>query len=139
VKGPVVEMFNKFYRGELNLSRLNYGLISLIQKTKEANTIKHFRTICLLGVDYKWFTKVPTGRLTKVVESTISKIQTAFISGRNILEGVVILHETMHEMRKKKTKVIIMKLDFEKAYDKVQWSFLFEVLERKMFPGKWIQ
>jgi hypothetical protein len=49
VKGPVVEMFNKFYRGELILSRLNYGLTSLIPKTKEANTIKQFRPICLLG------------------------------------------------------------------------------------------
>jgi hypothetical protein len=68
-----MEMFNKFHRGELNLSRLNYGLISLIPKTKEANTIKQFRSICLLGVDYKWFTKVLTGRLTKVAESMISK------------------------------------------------------------------
>jgi hypothetical protein len=139
VKGAVVEMFNKFYRGELNLSRLNYGIISLIQKTKEGNTIKQYRPICLLGVNYKWFTKVLTGRLAKVAESTISKTQTAFIPGRNILEGVVILHETMHEIRKKKKKGIIMKLDFEKAYDKVQWSFLFEVLERKRFPEKWIQ
>jgi hypothetical protein len=45
----------------------------------------------------------------------------------------------MHEMRKRKRKGIIMKLNFEKAYDKVQWSFLFEVLERKRFPEKWIQ
>jgi hypothetical protein len=45
----------------------------------------------------------------------------------------------MHEIRKRKRKGIVMKLDFEKAYDKVQWSFLFEVLERKRFPEKWIQ
>jgi hypothetical protein len=87
VKGHVVEMFNKFHRGELNLSRLNYGLISLIPKTKEANTIKQYRLICLLGVDYKWFTNVLTSRLSKVAELTISKTQTAFILGRNILEG----------------------------------------------------
>jgi hypothetical protein len=90
-------------------------------------------------VDYKWFTKVLASRLTKVAESTISKTLTAFILERNILEGVVILHETMHEIRKKKKKKgIIMKLDFEKAYDKVQWSFLFEGLEGKRFPEKWI-
>jgi hypothetical protein len=84
-------------------------------------------------VDYKWFTKVLASRLSKVAESTISKTQTTFILGRNILEGVIILHEMMHDMRKKKRKGIIMKLDFEKIYDKVQWSFLFEVLERKNF------
>jgi hypothetical protein len=71
-------------------------------------------------VDYKWFTKILASRLSKVPESTISKTQAAFIPGRNILERVVILHETMHEIRKKKRKGIIMKLDFEKAYDKVQ-------------------
>jgi hypothetical protein len=77
-------------------------------------------------------------RLSKVAESTISKTPTAFIPGRNILEEVVILYEMMHKIRKKKRKWIIMKVDFEKAYDKVQWSFLFEVLERKFFPEKWI-
>jgi hypothetical protein len=49
VKGPVVEMFEKFYMGELNLSRLNYEMISLIPTLKEANSIKQFRHICLLG------------------------------------------------------------------------------------------
>jgi hypothetical protein len=57
---------------------INYGLISLIPKTKEANTIKQFRPISLQGVDYKWFTKVLAGRLTKVAESMISKTQIAY-------------------------------------------------------------
>jgi hypothetical protein len=45
----------------------------------------------------------------------VSKTQTIFISGRNILEGVVILHETLHELRRRKGKGIILKLDFETA------------------------
>jgi hypothetical protein len=53
------------------------------------------------------------------------------LPGGNILEGVVVLHETLHEMIRKKRKGIIMKLDFEKAYDKVSWPFLMEVLEGK--------
>jgi hypothetical protein len=61
------------------------------------------------------------------------------LPGRNILEGVVVLHKTLHEMRRKKGKGIIMKLDFEKAYDKVSWPFLMEVLERNFFPLKWIE
>jgi hypothetical protein len=55
-------------------------------------------------VDYKWFTKVLTNRLTKVAKSLISNTQTTFISYRNILEGVVILHETIHEMKRKNKK-----------------------------------
>jgi hypothetical protein len=97
-------MFDKFYKRKLNLSRLNYVLISLIPKLKEANNIKQYRLICLLGVDYKWFTKIMTGRLTTVAESIISKTKIAFLTRRNILEGVVILHETLLEMRRKKEK-----------------------------------
>jgi hypothetical protein len=41
------------------------------------------------------------------------------------------MHETMHELKRKKLKGVILKLDFEKVYDKVSWSFLLEVLERK--------
>jgi hypothetical protein len=139
VKSPVLEMFGKLYNGDLDLSRINYGLISLIPKLKEANNIKQCKPICLLGVDYKWFTKVLTMRLTVVSDNIINKIHTTFLPGRNILEGVVVLHETLHEMRRKKGKGIIMKLDFEKAYDKVSWPFLMEVLERNFFPLKWIE
>jgi hypothetical protein len=49
----------------------------------------------------------------------ISPSQTAFIPGRNIIEGVVMLHETIHELHRKKMNGVILKLDFEKAYDKV--------------------
>jgi hypothetical protein len=40
VNGPELETYKKFHRGELNLSRLNYGPISLIPKLKETNNIK---------------------------------------------------------------------------------------------------
>jgi hypothetical protein len=74
-----------------------------------------------------------------LAEKIISKTQTTFIPGRNILEGAMILHEILHELRGKKKKGIIMKLDFEKAYNKVQWLLLLEVLEKKNFPSRWIQ
>jgi hypothetical protein len=139
VKDPVIEMFDSSYKGELNLSRLIYGMISLIPKLKEANNIKQFRPICFLGVDYKWITKVLTKRLASVADSVVNMTQTTFIPRRNILEGVVILHETMRELSRKKQKGVIIKLDFEKAYDEVSWPFLSEVLERKQFPRKWIE
>jgi hypothetical protein len=53
VKGPLMEMFENFFKGELNISRLNCGMISLIPKLRESNNIKQFMPICLLGVDYK--------------------------------------------------------------------------------------
>jgi hypothetical protein len=128
-------MFNEFYRGKLNISRLNYGMISLIPKTKEANNIKQYRPICLPNVDYKWFTKPLTLRLSPQAKKLISETQTTFILGRHILEGVVILHE----LRVRNLKGVILKLDFEKSYDKVQWSFMMDVLRRKNFPPNWLE
>jgi hypothetical protein len=66
---------------------MNYGIIILIPKLKEANNIKQNRIICFLNVDYKWFIKVLTMRLAKVANKIISPSQTAFIPSRFILEG----------------------------------------------------
>ena len=68
----------------------------------------------------------------------ISKNQTGFIKGRNILEGVVVLHEVIHELHHSKKKGLILKLDFEKAYDRVRWSFLEQVMVGQGFPALWI-
>jgi len=52
---------------------------------------------------------------------------------RNILEGVVVLHETLHEIHTKKLDGVVFKVDFEKAYDKVKWPFLQQALRMKDF------
>jgi hypothetical protein len=139
IKPLVMEMFNDFYKEDFNLRKLNYGMISLIPKLKDANNIRQYRPICVLNIDYKWFTKVLTKRLTPFADKLISRSQTTFILGRFILEGVVILHEILHDLRVSKSKGMILKLDFEKAYDKVNWGFLVEVLKQKKFPETWIR
>ena len=73
--------------------------------------------------ELKIFTKVLNNRILKVADKLIGPSQTSFISGRYIMEGVVILHETIHELHRKKLNVIIFKVDSEKAYNKVKWSF----------------
>jgi hypothetical protein len=114
-------------------------MILLTPKLKEANNIRQFRPICVLDIGYKWFTKVLSTRLTPFSHKIISKNQTAFIPGRFILEGMIILHGILHELIIKKTKGVVLKLDFEKAYDKVHWDFLIDVLRQKNFHDKWIE
>jgi hypothetical protein len=117
-------MFYDFYNGSLLLYCLNFGTITLLPKAQEVTKIQQYRPICMLNVCFKIFTKVIVNRLSLVVSKVIGPSQSAFLPGRNILEGVVVLHETLHELRRKKQKGIILKLDFEKAYDKVNWAFL---------------
>ena len=99
---------------------MNFGEIILLSKINEADRIQQYRPICLLKVSFKFFTKVATLRLNVVADHVVSPTQTAFMQGRNILDGVVTLHETVHELHRKKLNGVILKLDFEKAYDKVK-------------------
>jgi hypothetical protein len=63
-------------------------------------------------------------RLTTVAKKVIGVSQTAFIPGRNILDGVVMVHEVLHQLKVKKQRGIILKLDFEKAYIKFDGASL---------------
>jgi hypothetical protein len=69
----------------------------------------------------------------------IGKNQTWFVKGRNILEGVVVLHEILHELHRSKARNLVLKIDFEKAYDRVRWDFLKKVMRGRGFPNKWIE
>jgi hypothetical protein len=139
IKNDLMAMFRDFHNGDLPLFRLNFGIITLLPKEQEAKRIQQYRPICMLNVRFKIFTKVLANRLSLVAGKVISSSQSAFLPGRNILEGVVILHETLHEINRKKQKGIILKLDFEKAYDKVNWGFLQQVLRMKGFSNRWCQ
>ena len=91
----------------------------------------------MLNVSFKIFTKVLANRLMAVTDKVVRQSQTAFMIGRNILEGVVILHETIHELHRKKMSGVVLKLDFEKAYDKVNWVFVQQALRMKGFSPMW--
>jgi hypothetical protein len=74
--------------------------------------------------------------MNSIPDHLISPTQITFMRGRNIIEHVVILHETMHELHRKKQSGVILKIDFEKAYDKIIWPFLMQTLRVKGFAPK---
>jgi hypothetical protein len=93
-------------------------------------------------VSFKIFTKVSTNKVATIDENVIQPTQTAFMPSRHTLEGIVILHESIHELCRKKIDDVLFKIDFEKAYDKVNLSFLQLALRMKGFDPKcceWIQ
>jgi hypothetical protein len=98
IKKEILGMVQDFNGNKLDLRRLNYGVITLVPKVREANTIKQYRLISLLNVDFKIFSKLFMDRISSLADKVISESQSAFIKGRNILEGVVTLHEIVHEL-----------------------------------------
>jgi hypothetical protein len=114
-----MEMFEDFHKGELDIYRLNFALITVIPKEKDARTMNKFRPISLLNCSYKIFTKVLTNRMGMVMDRLIDNNRTTFIKGRFILESVVTTYEVLHNVYKSKQPGFVLKLDYEKAYDKV--------------------
>jgi hypothetical protein len=124
----VFQILNDFALGRVDISRMNFGILSLIPKVKGADSIKQYRPIALINVIFKFVTKAYATRLAPLAHRTIDRSQTAFIKGRALHEGVLALHEIAHELRTKRLGGLFLKLDFEKAYDRVDWDFLREVL-----------
>lgn len=82
-------MFEDFYKGELDVYRLNFALVTLVSKVNEACNMKQFRPISLLNCSFKMFSKLLTNRLGVVAQRLVATNQSAFIKGRYILESVV--------------------------------------------------
>lgn len=62
-----------------------------------------------------------------------------FVEGRQILDGIILAHEMIHSLKKMKTPGMLLKVDLAKAYDKVYWSFLKEVLTTFGFHHDWVK
>jgi hypothetical protein len=137
MKHDIMALFQQLFLGTLPLFKLNFGVITLLPKKENAVMIQQYRPICLLNVSFKLFTKVATNRISSLASKIIKPTQTAFLPGRNILEGVVVLHEAIHELHRKKLDGVLFKIDFEKAYDKVKWSFLQQTMRMKGFDPRW--
>ena len=73
IKFDILLMFEEFENQNLDLGRLNYGIITLLSKTMEANKIQQYKPICLLNVVYKIFTKTLMLRLEKILETILNK------------------------------------------------------------------
>lgn len=132
-----MNLIKDFEAEKLNLDRLNYAMITLIPKEPEATHLKKFRPISLINCSFKIFAKALNNRLFKIADRLICANQTAFIKGRFILESVVTAHEIIHEVHNNKESGIILKLDYEKAYDRISWTFIDDMLSSRGFGAKW--
>ncbi|GJW15499.1 RNA-directed DNA polymerase, eukaryota [Tanacetum coccineum] len=110
---------------------------ALFPKIPDANLVKDFRPISLIGSIYKIIAKILTNRLVKVIGDIVSDVQSAFIKGRQILDGPFILNEVIQWCKRKKKHALIFKVDFEKAFDSVRWDFLDDILRKFGFGTKW--
>lgn len=109
----------------------NDVFIVLLPKVAKPERITQFRPVSLCNVLFKVITKMMVIRLKNVISKLIGPAQSSFIPGRLSIDNIVVVQEAVHSMRRKKGRKgwMLLKLDLEKAYDRVRWDFLEENLE----------
>ncbi|XP_008788907.2 uncharacterized protein LOC103706552 [Phoenix dactylifera] len=114
--------------------------ITLIPKRQNAAEPCHFRPISLCTTLYKVVARIMVGRMKPLLPGIISQEQGAFVAGRNISHNVMLAQEMMWDLRRasKRHSLMAVKLDMERAYDRIRWSFLQRALEAYGFPRQWI-
>jgi len=116
---------------------INSTFISLIPKKDCPQTLNDFRPISLVGSLYKVLVKLLANQLKNVIGSVISDAQSAFVKGRQILDGILVANEVVDQAKNLKKDLLLFKVDFEKAYDLVDWNYLDEVMGKMSFPILW--
>lgn len=117
----------------------NASFIALIPKKKGAMELRDYRSISLIGSLYKIIAKVLAERLKRVMGKLVSNQQNAFIKGRQITDASLIANEVLDWQLKQGSAGLLCKLDVEKAFDQLNWSYLISILSQMGFGERWIK
>ncbi|KAL5750726.1 hypothetical protein ACOSP7_025329 [Xanthoceras sorbifolium] len=125
----------------LSLGSIGDALVVLIPKVKVPSLVSEFKPINLYNIVYKLIAKVIANMLKPILDSVISKQQSAFVQRRLISDNIVgfkCLH-TLRNKRRGDRGHIALKLDMSKAYDRVEWCFLQRIMGKLGFHETWVR
>lgn len=130
----IINMPSKFLNNRGSSEEINKTFIVLIPKVKNAVRIIDFRPISLYNVTYKIIAKVLTNHLKGVLPSIIDEAP-----GRLITNNVIIAFDHwLQHARSGREKVMAIKHDINKAYDRVKWSFISGWWKTSKFPPQFL-
>ncbi|KAG7576302.1 Ribonuclease H domain [Arabidopsis thaliana x Arabidopsis arenosa] len=135
----VIRFVLDFFESGVLPQLTNAALLVLLPKVARPEKITQFRPVSLCNVLFKVITKMMVIRLKSVISKLIGPAQASFIPGRLGIDNIVVVQEAVHSMRRKKGRKgwMLLKLDLEKAYDRIRWDFLRETLEAAGLSEGW--
>ena len=128
--------------GELSSSQRQAIITLLEKKGKDRSYLVNWRPISLLNFDYKLLTKVLANRVKKVIPSIISSSQTAYVRDRSITDSVRLVQVIIHLLDLQTLPGLLLLVDFQKAFDSINWKYVIDILERFNFGPtfvKWVE
>nr|XP_025616646.1 uncharacterized protein LOC112708946 [Arachis hypogaea] len=141
IKKEVCAVVREFFRNGFLPEEISETIVVLIPKVKDPEELNQLRPISCCNFIYKIITRVIMLRLKGLLEDIVSPTQSAFVGGRLIQDNVVIVQEVYHSLNRKGrdgSENVAIKLDMNKAYDRLEWDFLEKVLKKFGFAEKWV-
>ena len=140
VGNSVIRAVQAFFHSGQLLREINHTFVALIPKIDNPSLANHFRPISLCSTIYKVISKVISNRLKVVLGRIIHPLQGAFVPERLIQDNILIAHEVFHSFNRKSGVGgwLAIKLDMEKAYDRLEWNYVLVTLEKLGFAARWI-
>lgn len=137
----IFSLLEGIFYNPTSIEAINQTLIVLIMKIQAPCTLKEFRPISLCNVNYKIITKVLANRIKPLMPLLVSLNQCSFVPSRHSYDNIVVSQEVIHFMHGMKGKKCFMaiKIDLEKAYDRLSWEFVRDMYSREGFDDKFVE
>lgn len=138
--GAVCELVRGIFQDPRQIRGVNETSLVLIPKVEAPTNLKQYHPISLCNVAYKIVTNIVATRMRHFMGTLISPNQCSFVPGRHSSDNIIIAQEIFHSMRLKKgeTGWMAIKVDLEKAYDRLRWEFIMETLTEIGFKESFV-
>eukprot|EP00111_Clytia_hemisphaerica_P010113 TCONS_00029571-protein len=135
----LTKVFNScLERGLLSLSQRE-AVISLIPKDGDLRLLKYWRPISLMCCDLKILAKILANRLKTAMPDLVRPQQVCGVPGRKIQHHTLLIRELIAHANHKERPLYVVSLDQEKAFDRVDWGFMFKVLLKLGLPKRFVE
>jgi Reverse transcriptase (RNA-dependent DNA polymerase) len=121
-------------RPSQTLAPLNDSYIVLVPKKEDVSKPSDFRPISLVNSVQKIFSKIIANRMQTHISSFLTETWMGFVKGRNILHGFLYAQEVIGFVSKQKQHIMVFKANIHKAFDSIEWPFIFQCPRALGFP-----